>query len=97
MTILCIRAISLVLVLSSSDVLLPLSVAEESAIRLFLVFFCLGLVIILGVVSGELSGLFWFGLPFGGVVSGMSVSCVGHNSVVSICGRSPYLLMSTVV
>ena len=74
MTILCIRAISLVFVLSSSDVLLSLSVADESAFRFFLVFLCLGLVIMFGVVSGELSGLFCCGLPFGGVVKGMSVS-----------------------
>ena len=51
----------------------------------------------LGVVSGELSGLFWFGLPFGGVVSGISISCVGHKRDVSICERSPYFLMLTVV
>ena len=51
----------------------------------------------LGVVSGELSGLFWFGLPFGGVVNGIYVSCVGHKRDVSICGTSPYFLMSTVV
>ena len=48
-------------------------------------------------MSGEFSGLFWLGLPLGGVVSGMSVSCVGHRRDVSICGRSPYFLMSTVV
>ena len=51
-----------------------------------------------GVLSGELSCLFcWLGLPFGGVVIGISVSSVGHDSVVSIGGNSPYLLMSTVV
>ena len=54
-----------------------LSVADESAFRFFLVVLCLGLVIMFGVVSGELNGLFWVGLPFGGVVSGISVSSVG--------------------
>ena len=43
-------------------------------------------------MSGELSGLFWFGLPFGGVVNGISMLCVGHNRDVSNCGRSPYFL-----
>ena len=84
-------------VFSSSDVLLPLSLADDSALIFFLVFLFFGLVIMLDVVLGELSGLFWFGLPFGGVVSGIYISCVGHKRNVSICGRSPYFLMSTVV
>ena len=70
---------------------------DDSALRFFLVFLFFILILVTGVVSGELSGLFCLGLPFGGVVSGISVSCVGHKSVVSICGRSPYFLMSTVV
>ena len=62
-----------------------------------MVFLFFGLVIMLGVVSGELSGLFLFGLPFGGVVNGISISCVGNKRDVSNCGRSPYFVMLTVV
>ena len=54
--ILCILATSFVF--SSSVVVLPLSLMDDSALRFFLVFLFFGLVIMLGVVSGELSGLF---------------------------------------
>ena len=71
---------------SSSVVLCALSwsLMDNSALRFFFVFFFLGFTVVYGVVSGELSGLFWLGLSLGGVVSGISVSCVGQSSFVSM-------------
>ena len=69
--ILCILETSLVF--SSSVVLFALSCSlmDDSALRFFFVFFFLGFTVVYGVVSGELCGLFWLSLPFGGVVSGI--------------------------
>ena len=95
--ILCILQTSLVPLSSVVSCALSFSLMDDSALRFFLVFPFFDFTVVNGVVSGELSGLFCLGLPFGGVVSGISVSCFGHRSVVSICGRSPYFLMFTVV
>ncbi len=48
-------------------------------------------------VNCELNCELVFGLPFGGVVIGISSSSVGQGSDVSMGGISPYLSMLTVV
>ena len=102
--ILCMYAKSLMF--SSSDELW-LSPIDNSAFSFLLVFlFFLPLTMVNCVDSGD-SDLFCvgcvliceliFGLPFVGVVSGISSSSVGQGSDVSIGGNSPYLSMLTVV
>ena len=71
---LCILATSFVA--SSLVEEFSLSLIDESAFRFFFVFFFLGLIVLLGEDSGEVCGCLGFGLPFGGVVRGISISCV---------------------
>ena len=60
--------------MSYSDEHTALSLSEESALRFFLDFLFLCLVVLLGEESGELSGSFGKGHPLGGVVRGISMS-----------------------
>ena len=50
-----------------------------------------------GELSGDDSGLFGIGLPFGGVVRGISTSWEGQRRFRSKLGRVPYLSISTVL